>query len=126
MLLERGDAIVVLPGGIGTLDEITEVLEKKKHSLHNKPIVFLNTGGFYDGFKLQMERMGKEGFLPKALVEYMGFADTPNDAMRYIENYGVWSTKWLRQMGNTSTGVDRLYLSADENAFSIDPLHQFH
>jgi len=89
MLLERGDAVVVLPGGIGTLDEITEVLEKKKHNLHSKPVVFLNTGGFYDGFKLQMERMDKEGFLPKALAEYMGFADTPEEAMRYIENYGV-------------------------------------
>jgi len=64
-------------------------LEKKKHNLHSKPVVFLNTGGFYDGFKLQMERMDKEGFLPKALAEYMGFADTPEEAMRYIENYGV-------------------------------------
>jgi len=36
-----------------------------------------------------MERMDKEGFLPKALAEYMGFADTPEEAMRYIENYGV-------------------------------------
>src|SRR4051812_11918902 len=39
MLLERGDAIVVLPGGLGTLDEITEVLELKKQALHDKPIV---------------------------------------------------------------------------------------
>ena len=50
-LLELSDAIVVLPGGIGTLDEVTEVLELKKHSLHNKAIVFLNTDGFYNGFK---------------------------------------------------------------------------
>ena len=86
-LLERGDVVVVLPGGIGTLDEITEVLEKKKHNLHDKPVVFMNTDGFYDGFKQQMERMDREGFLPKALHEYLHFADTPEDTMRYIEEH---------------------------------------
>jgi len=86
-LLERSDAIVVLPGGLGTLDEITETMELKKHNVHNKAIVFLNTDGFYDGFKLQLERMNKEGFLPRALSEILFFADTPQDAMRYIEAY---------------------------------------
>jgi uncharacterized protein (TIGR00730 family) len=88
MLLERGDVVVVLPGGLGTLDEVTEVLEQKKHKLHDKPIVFLNTDGFYDGFKMQMERMDKEGFLPRALSEFLSFADTPEEAMRYIESNG--------------------------------------
>ncbi|MDO8576048.1 MAG: TIGR00730 family Rossman fold protein [bacterium] len=87
-LLERSDAIVVLPGGLGTLDEITETMELKKHNVHNKAIVFLNTAGFYDGFKLQLERMDKEGFLPRALSEILFFAATPQDAMRYIEAYG--------------------------------------
>ncbi|MBI4128960.1 MAG: TIGR00730 family Rossman fold protein [Parcubacteria group bacterium] len=84
-LLKRADAIVVLPGGLGTLDEITEVMEYKKHNLHNKAIVFLNTIGFYDGFKKQLERMDAEGFLPRALSEFLDFADSPADAMRYIE-----------------------------------------
>src|SRR3989344_412251 len=88
-LLARGDAIVVLPGGIGTLDEATEVLEYKKQDMHAKPIVFLNSGGFYEGFKLQLERMEKEGFLTKALADFLYFADTPEDAMRYIEAHGA-------------------------------------
>ena len=88
LLLERGDAIVVLPGGIGTLDEATEVLEYKKQDMHAKPVIFLNVGGFYDGFKLQMERMEREGFLTKALADFLYFADTPEDAMRYIEAHG--------------------------------------
>jgi len=87
-LLERSDAIVVLPGGLGTLDEITEVLELKKHSLHDKPVVFLNTADFYAGFKVQLERMDAEGFLPRALSHLLFFADTPEDAMRYIETHG--------------------------------------
>lgn len=87
-LLERSDAIVVLPGGIGTLDEITEVLELKKHSLHNKAVVFLNTDGFYSGLKTQLERMDSEGFLPRALSELLFFAHTPQEAMGYIEAHG--------------------------------------
>jgi uncharacterized protein (TIGR00730 family) len=88
LLLEKSDAIVVLPGGLGTLDEVTEVLELKKQGAHDKPIVFLNTDGFYDGFKMQFERMDAEGFLPRALHEFLLFVDTPEAAMRYIQEYG--------------------------------------
>lgn len=84
-LLARADAIAVLPGGLGTLDEITEVLEYKKQNLHSKPIVFLNIDGFYDGLSLQFERMGAEGFLPHALSEYLFFATTAREAIAYIE-----------------------------------------
>ena len=87
-LLEKADVIVVLPGGTGTLDEITEVLELKKHSLHDKPIVFLNTDHFYDGFKTQLERMENEGFLTRALSDFLFFAATPTEAMRYINEHG--------------------------------------
>ncbi|MBI5457755.1 TIGR00730 family Rossman fold protein [Candidatus Kaiserbacteria bacterium] len=87
-LLERSDAIIVLPGGLGTIDEITEVLELKKHKVHNKAIVFLNTADFYAGFKMQLERMDAEGFLPRPLSELLFFSDTPEDAMRYITEYG--------------------------------------
>ena len=64
------------------------MLEYKKQDMHAKPIVFLNSGGFYEGFKLQLERMEKEGFLTKALADFLYFADTPEDAMRYIEAHG--------------------------------------
>lgn len=85
LLLSHADAIVVLPGGIGTLDEATEVLEYKKQEQHNKPVVFLNIDGFYDGLREQLERMEREGFLPKALAQYVFFAATPQEAMRTIE-----------------------------------------
>jgi uncharacterized protein (TIGR00730 family) len=87
-LLKRADAIVVLPGGIGTLDEITEVLELKKHRQHDKPVVFLSAEGFYTPLKQQFERMEQEGFLSRPLPEMLAFVDTPEEAMRYIEAHG--------------------------------------
>ncbi|WP_052398066.1 TIGR00730 family Rossman fold protein [Streptomyces sp. NRRL F-5123] len=61
-LLRRSDAVVVMVGGTGTLDEATEILELKKHGLHSKPVVLLNSAGFYDGLELQLRRMARVGF----------------------------------------------------------------
>lgn len=84
MMLARSDALVVLPGGIGTLDEVTEIMEHKKHKHHTKPIIFLNTDGFYEGFKMQLEKMYTEGFLTHTLEEMVNFADTPEEAINII------------------------------------------
>lgn len=84
LLLGRSDAIVMLVGGIGTLDEVAEMLEHKKHGHHNKPVVVLNTAGFYDGLKLQIEKMMREGFINKTMDEFMYFADAPQQAIEYI------------------------------------------
>ncbi len=84
-MLERSDAIVVLVGGIGTLDEVTEMLELKKHGMHTKPIVVLNTDNFYEGLKIQLEKMEKEGFLTKSLNDLIFFAQTPEDVFTHLE-----------------------------------------
>lgn len=84
LLLSKSDAIILLVGGIGSLDEITEMLELKKHDLHKKPIVVLNTDKFYEGLKMQLQRMEKNGFLPKKLNELIFFANTPIEAINYI------------------------------------------
>ncbi len=85
-LLARADAVVVMVGGTGTLDEATEILELKKHGLHIKPVVLLNTAGFYDGLKQQFQRMEDEGFLPRPLSELVFFADDGVAAMAYLES----------------------------------------
>ncbi|GGQ31204.1 LOG family protein [Streptomyces roseolilacinus] len=84
-MLLRSDAIVVMVGGTGTLDEATEILELKKHGLHTKPVVLLNTAGFYDGLKQQFRRMEEEGFLPLPLTELVFFAEDGVSALAYLE-----------------------------------------
>jgi uncharacterized protein (TIGR00730 family) len=84
LLLARSDAIVVMAGGLGTLDEATDILEQRKHGLHDKPVVLLNTAGFYDGLTLQLQRMEEEGFLPVPLDDLVFFADDGAGAMAYL------------------------------------------
>ncbi|MFG2329149.1 TIGR00730 family Rossman fold protein [Streptomyces sp. NPDC048604] len=85
LLLEKSDAIVVMVGGTGTLDEATDVLELKKHGKHAKPVVVLNTAGFYDGLKEQFRRMDAEGFLPLPLTDLVFFAEDGVSALAYLE-----------------------------------------
>lgn len=85
-LLARADAVVIMVGGTGTLDEATEILELKKHGLHIKPVVLLNAAGFYDGLKQQFQRMEEEGFLPRPLSELVFFAENGVEAMTYLES----------------------------------------
>ena len=83
-LLLRSDAIVIMVGGTGTLDEATEILELRKHGLHTKPVVLLNTAGFYDGLKQQFRRMEAEGFLPLPLADLVYFAEDGPSAIAYL------------------------------------------
>ncbi len=84
-MLARSDAIVLLVGGIGTLDEITEILELEKHGVHNKPIVILNTENFYEGLKVQLQKMKDNSFITKPLDQLIYFVDTPEEAIVYIK-----------------------------------------
>jgi predicted Rossmann-fold nucleotide-binding protein len=88
----NSDAIVALPGGLGTLDETAEILALRRHNAHQKPVVFLNFDGFYRGMKIQFATMDREGFLGNldndvvpGLEGVAHFADTPWAAMEYIE-----------------------------------------
>ncbi|MFI5966048.1 TIGR00730 family Rossman fold protein [Streptomyces asoensis] len=85
LLLEKSDAVVVMVGGTGTLDEATEILELKKHGHTDKPVVLLNTAGFYDGLQQQFRRMEDEGFLPRPLAHLVFFAEKPADALAHLE-----------------------------------------
>jgi uncharacterized protein (TIGR00730 family) len=85
VMLARADAVLVMVGGLGTLDEATDILELRKHRLHDKPIVILNTNGFYDGLVLQLRRMEDDGFLPMPLAKLVFITDGGADALAYIE-----------------------------------------
>lgn len=70
IMFEESDAFVVLPGGIGTLEEIVELLSWKRLGLHHKPIVFFSPGGFWDPFFALVEHTIAERLTP------IGFSDS--------------------------------------------------
>ncbi len=84
VMLFRCDAVVALVGGTGTLDELTDIIELKKIGDHTKPVVVLNTENFYEGLKVQLQKMKDDGFIKKSLDELVYFADKPNEAIEYI------------------------------------------
>ena len=88
-LIKRADVVVVLIGGIGTLNELTAVVRMKKNAEADKPVVVVNTDHFYDGFRQQLQQMSDEGFLRADVMESVHFVDTPEDAMRYIEGRNI-------------------------------------
>lgn len=87
VMLRESDAVVALSGGTGTLDEVTEIIELRKNNAHDKPVVFINTGGFWNGLKIQLETMEQEGFLFKPLHELLYFAESPQDAISYLNKH---------------------------------------
>lgn len=65
-MFERADAFVTLPGGIGTLEEIVEIMTWAQLGRHRKPMVFANIGGFWDPMLKLIRHMADEGFIHHA------------------------------------------------------------
>lgn len=85
LYFENSDAVVAMPGGTGTLDEITDAIELKKWGIFDGPIVFLNVNGFWDGFINQLKKMRKEGFINVPLEDLVYVARTPRAAISYLK-----------------------------------------
>ena len=65
---ERADAFVVLPGGIGTLEELVEILTLKQLGYHERPVVMLDPTGFWAPFREQIARIVDRGLAPSSLL----------------------------------------------------------
>ena len=63
LLYEKGDAMIILPGGMGTLDELFELLTWNNLRIHDKKVYILNTDGYYDALLALLDSMQVQGFL---------------------------------------------------------------
>lgn len=68
IMFERADAFLALPGGIGTLEEVVEMMTWAQLDRHEKPILIANLNGFWDALIALFERMTADGFLHKAFL----------------------------------------------------------
>lgn len=71
VMFMNADAVVVLPGGAGSLDEFFEALTWRQLKLHAKPIVLLNTDGFWDPLWTLLEHVVKQGFAGDDILSYV-------------------------------------------------------
>ncbi len=81
---ERSDAFLVLPGGFGTFEELFEVLAWQTLKLHQKPIVLLNTLGFYDAMLAFLDHCVVQGMLKARNREILLVAETVDEVLGLI------------------------------------------
>ena len=81
------DAFVILPGGIGTLEEVLEAMTWSQLGLHRKPIIFVNTKGFWDPLFETFNKVYTHDFARYGLKELYTVVDHPEETMAAIRNF---------------------------------------
>ena len=84
-MYEESSAFIVLPGGIGTLEEAVEMLSWQRLNLHNKPLVFLSNTGYWDGFLQGLSQIIEDGFAPESFRDVILSANSIQQAFNMIE-----------------------------------------
>jgi uncharacterized protein (TIGR00730 family) len=84
------DACIALPGGVGTLEELLEIITWKQLGLYLKPIVILNTNGYFDALLSQLERALTENFMRDLHRDIWQVAHTADEAVRLCEETPLW------------------------------------
>jgi uncharacterized protein (TIGR00730 family) len=93
----RADAFVALPGGFGTLEETLEVITLKQLRRHTKPVVLLNTAGFFGPLLATFTALFDGGFARPDTAALYHVAGDPASALTYLETYRptLPAGKWL-------------------------------
>lgn len=85
MMFNRSDAFIILPGGLGSLDEMMEILTWAQLSVHSKPVVILNHRGFWDKVLDLFDHIVSEGFADARIRSLFFIAESIGDAFDYLE-----------------------------------------
>lgn len=86
-MIELADAFVALPGGVGTLEEISEIMSRIRLGLTHAPCVLLNTAGYYDDLRSMLDKMVACGFLEADERAAVTFADDVAAMARALEGF---------------------------------------
>jgi uncharacterized protein (TIGR00730 family) len=95
-ICKMADAMVALPGGIGTFEELLECLTWKQLGLHNAPIVILNTDGYYDKLLACIDLMIEEQMMRPIHKEMFVVVSTPEEVLPAIANLPTWDPSTRR------------------------------
>lgn len=84
------DAVIALPGGCGTMEELMEIITWKQLGLYLNPIVILNTEGYYTPLIRQLEHAVETNFMGEIHSKIWSVASTPEEAIEMVEGTPVW------------------------------------
>lgn len=91
LMAELSDAVIALPGGCGTMEELCEIITWKQLGLYLKPIVILNINEYYNPLIAQFEKAIDQHFMGQIHGKIWSVAHTPQEAMDIIEQTPEWS-----------------------------------
>ena len=85
--MSRSDAFIVLPGGVGSLDELAEIMASNQLGIINKPVGILNTEGYYDHLLKWFDKAVEEGFISSANLKELLVSDNPEELVDLVVNH---------------------------------------
>jgi uncharacterized protein (TIGR00730 family) len=86
LMAEMSDASIALPGGCGTLEELLEIITWRQLGLYNKPVIILNTLGYYDDLLRMLQIAVNEQFMPESNLQLWQVASTPHEVIKLINH----------------------------------------
>ena len=100
VFMQRSDAFIVLPGGVGSLDELAEVMASNQLGIINKPIGILNTAGYYDHLIAWKNKAVAEGFISDANFDELIITDSCEDLVeRIVSEVRPDDSDWTNRLG---------------------------
>ena len=84
IMLERSDAFIALPGGLGTFDEIFEVLSTAQLQVHKKSLVLIDSEGYFSRFEPLISNIVREGFAIRNIERFYSIVPTPEAALDLV------------------------------------------
>ena len=98
--MSRSDAFIVLPGGVGSLDELAEIMASNQLGIINKPVGILNTEGYYDHLLKWFDKAVEEGFISSANLKELLVSDNPEELVKLVVNHKRPSDdNWTKRLG---------------------------
>lgn len=92
-MIDATDAVIALPGGTGTIEELFEVISLKRLGIYLKPIVIVNTAGFFDPIIEYLDRCITEHFMDPRHRNIWQFVNEPEAVLPAIENAPLWNSQ---------------------------------
>ena len=96
MIFDLSDAFIAMPGGFGTIEEVTEILTWAQLGLHTKPCGLMNVDGYFDLLLSFLDHVVSKGFMKQEHRDMILVSDSPEDMLKQMETYRAPKVeKWV-------------------------------